>query len=229
LTAITLALLTGIVLSWSRGAWLGAAGGLAAVALLSLRGSARAVLAVVLMAAAAFWTVGPPPVKTMIESRLAELTPAAALIDPARTEITDANFAVVERVAHWQAGLAMFADHPLLGVGIGNYAVAYPDYAPPHFYDALGHAHNVYVNFLAETGLLGTVPWLVFWFGALWWAARSARRATGDAWMAAGVLGCLVYLSIHNFFDNLFVAHMQLQLALLLGGLASAEARSQRT
>ena len=39
-----------------------------------------------------------------------------------------ANWAVAERLAHVQAGLSMWADHPVLGVGIGNYPKQYPHY-----------------------------------------------------------------------------------------------------
>ena len=77
--------------------------------------------------------------------------------DPAATEITDQNFSVLERLAHWQAGIRMFNGAPWLGIGIGNYGVVYPSFALPHWYDPLGHAHNLYINFLAETGILGTV------------------------------------------------------------------------
>jgi O-antigen ligase len=135
-------------------------------------------------------------------------------------EITDANFSVLERIAHWQAGLAMFGDHPWLGVGIGNYAAAYAQYAPPHWYEPLGHAHNIAIHLLAETGILGGLAFLAFWLALAGAAIRAmpgsdpARRA-----FALGILGTWVYVSIHGVFDNLFVQHMQLNLALLWAGL----------
>jgi O-antigen ligase len=112
----------------------------------------------------------------------------------------------------------MFADHPWLGVGIGNYAVAYGRYALPHWYEPLGHAHNVYLNFLAETGILGTAAFASLWLASIWHALRQAGQADrARAALAIGLLGTLIYLTVHNVFDNLFVHHMQLQLALLLG------------
>ena len=51
--------------------------------------------------------------------------------------VTDANFSAVERAAHWLAGIRMFASHPILGVGIGNYADAYPRYHPRGWYPSL--------------------------------------------------------------------------------------------
>ena len=142
--------------------------------------------------------------------------------DPARTEITDANFAVLERLAHWRAGQQMFADHPWLGVGIGNYGTAYDDYASPHWYLPLGHAHNVFINFLAEVGAVGFAAFIVFWLGVAWLAGRAV--ASTDGYVSAlgiGILGAWAYLSVHSLFDNLFVQHSQLQLALLLGILVA--------
>jgi O-antigen ligase len=141
-------------------------------------------------------------------------------IRPSADEITDANFSVLERIAHWQAGLAMFRDHPWLGVGIGNYAAAYPQYAPPHWYEPLGHAHNIAIHLLAETGILGGLTFLAYWLALAGAAIRAmpgsdpARRA-----FALGILGTWVYVSIHGLFDVLFVQHMQLNLALLWAGL----------
>ncbi|MDQ1301289.1 MAG: hypothetical protein QG637_1210, partial [Chloroflexota bacterium] len=55
-----------------------------------------------------------------------------------------------------------------------------------------------------------------------WRAARQAARrgAVFAPALAVGVLGVLTYLTIHGLFDNLFVQHMQLQLALLLACVA---------
>ncbi len=72
------------------------------------------------------------------------------------------NYANSERVAHWVAGINMFVDHPLLGVGIGNYQDAYPAYQLGIFVVPLGHAHNYYINIAAEAGLLGLTAFILF-------------------------------------------------------------------
>ena len=56
----------------------------------------------------------------------------------------------------------MFFDHPILGVGIGNYPDAYPQYYITIFVNSLGHAHNYYINIAAETGFIGLVVYLLF-------------------------------------------------------------------
>ena len=42
-------------------------------------------------------------------------------------EITPTNYAVIERLAHWQAAMNMAEHAPLFGVGLGNYEVVYDD------------------------------------------------------------------------------------------------------
>jgi uncharacterized membrane protein HdeD (DUF308 family) len=60
--------------------------------------------------------------------------------------------------------------------------------------------------------------YLFLWGAALVVAWRATRQATGWYWaVALGVLGVLVHLSVHNFFDNLYVHGMYLHVAILLG------------
>lgn len=53
-------------------------------------------------------------------------------------------------------------DHPVLGVGIGNYSDAYPRYFITIFTASLGHAHNYYINIAAETGSIGLLAFVLF-------------------------------------------------------------------
>lgn len=218
----TVALVAGIFMSWSRGAWLGlAASLLTVVALSGKRAAVITVLAVaVLIFATTMFGVGWLP--DSLESRVVDLGSYVGGPDPVSTEITDENFSVLERLAHWAAGWRMFEDRPWLGVGIGNYAVNYDWYALPHWYDPLGHAHNIFINFLAETGILGLAAFLAFWLLVVWMPASYVLRGQ-QSWvvaLAVGLVGTWVYLTIHSLFDNLFVQHLQLQLALLLAALS---------
>jgi O-antigen ligase len=139
-----------------------------------------------------------------------------------------AIWAIVERMAHWQAAWEMFVDHPVVGVGPGHYVVAYPDYAVlPYWKDPLGHAHNVYLNIAAEEGFLGLVAYLAMLVSWVWLGltlvrrlAKSAGRGLDRA-VAAGALACVVAAAMHNVFDNLYVHGMNAHVGLLLGLLSS--------
>jgi O-antigen ligase len=78
------------------------------------------------------------------------------------TNPSNQDYSTAERLAHWIAGLHMFMDHPVLGVGIGNYPDAYPNYFITIFTTSLGHAHNYYINIAAETGSIGLIAFLLF-------------------------------------------------------------------
>jgi O-antigen ligase len=216
-------MLAALVMSWSRGAWLGFAAALAAMAVAVMARSGRgAVLVISLLAVVAYVLLigGMSIVPPSISARFADLAPQlglGSLADVRGAEITDANFAVLERMAHWQSALAMWADHLWLGIGIGNYESAYGQYALPLWPSALGHAHNYYLNIAAEAGLLGLLAYLLLWSLALLTTWRAVQRSRGWSFgLALGILGVLIHLSVHNIFDNLFVHAMYLQLAVLL-------------
>jgi len=214
-------MLAAMAMSWSRGAWLGLAAAVTAMAVVAvLRTQKRLVFVTVfaLLIAGGLLVGGLVRVPSSIVQRVADLVPFLTVTDVRGMEVTDANYAVLERMAHWQAAVGMWADHPWFGVGIGNYEVAYPRYALPTWDEPLGHAHNYYLNIGAEAGLAGLVGYLLVWTIA--WAAawRACRTASGWHWgVALGIVGAIVHLCVHNLFDNLFVHGVYLQVAILLG------------
>ena len=72
------------------------------------------------------------------------------------------DYTFQQRVATVKAGLAMFAAHPLVGVGINCAIVAFPLYAPDDFKTKGALVvHNTFVQALSETGVLGFVPFML--------------------------------------------------------------------
>lgn len=83
---------------------------------------------------------------------------------------------IQERLVTYQVALAMYADAPLLGVGIGCSVVAWPLYAPA----TLRHhrwlvTHNTFLQSMSETGTLGFVMLMSF-YGAVMYRAWKAGR-----------------------------------------------------
>lgn len=212
----------GLVMSWSRGALVGFLAGLALVGLGLGRRVAPALvgLALVLVLLGPVW-LGVLP-ESLIQ-RLTDVLQYRSLSNLMSAEVTDDNFAVIERAAHWYAAWRMFEQRPWLGVGTGQYATVYPSVSLPRWQDPLGHAHNYYLNILAEGGLVGLVTYLVFLLCALGITWRSA--AQGRGWqrvLALAALGMLGHLLTHSAFDNLYVHEMYLLVAMLLSMAASA-------
>lgn len=223
-TVATLLIGAGLLASWSRGAWLGAVAGALVVLVLRSRRAAVvsalvALLLISLLLLGAFSaSLAPQP----LVERLADLPAYFGLTDVLTQPVTDENFSVVERIAHWVAAQRMWEISPWFGIGAGNYAVVYPAVRLPRWEDALGHAHNIYLNVLGETGLLGLTAYLALWSGALIWVWQQAHHAGKGAegrWQAAvaiGVVGMVVHLSVHNVVDNLFVRGMVVYVGLWL-------------
>jgi putative inorganic carbon (HCO3(-)) transporter len=84
------------------------------------------------------------------------------------------------RSSEMLSGLLMFLDSPFLGIGIGNYEEAYHDYAVKL---GLEHrterrqAHSLYVEIIAETGLLGLVTFAAI-ITSLFMGFKQIRRQT---------------------------------------------------
>jgi O-antigen ligase len=82
----------------------------------------------------------------------------------------------------WAVAWRLFADSPLLGQGPGTYKAAWMA-ANPAAFDT-GHAHNLYLNLAAESGLLGLAAgaWLIV-------AVVRALSRAGTAWSTAAMAG----------------------------------------
>ncbi len=227
---MTAVIAAGAIASWSRGAWIGIAGGVAVVTALRSRRAFGLTLAAAALIALFFMARGGLS-GGALGGRLAQIGEYLGGFDVTTVEVNDDNFAVVERVAHWVAAQRMIERTPWFGVGVGNYATVYPQVALPRWQDPLGHAHNIYLNTWAETGLPGLLTYILVWLLAAWRAIRLARDRQVRAFeraVALGVLGVIVHLTIHNLFDNLFVQRLYLHMALLLALLTPPPAAHAR-
>ncbi len=234
----------GLVLSWSRGAWLGAVAGVAVIlvawivlilarpavdrAAESRRRAVAALWALVVVGLLLVFAGAANIIPSSVVDRLATVAEYSGGLDVLNVEVNDDNFAVVERAAHWYAAANMWADHFWAGVGIGNYAAAYPQYNVPRWTDPLGHAHNYYLNIGAETGFIGLLAYLALLAALVWRAVRVAARRPD--WLtrslALGVLGVLTAVGVHNIFDNLYVHGMGVYIAILVSLVDTAYARA---
>ena len=211
----------GILASWSRGAWVATAVAVALMLALAYPGLAVGALTIALLLGP---FLGSGVAASPLVQRALGMGGDIASLNVAKVIPSTANFALVERLAHWQAGWYMFAAHPWLGVGIGNYESAYPGYALSQWPAALGHAHNFYLNVAAECGLVGLITYFVL--GAVAWsvAVRAWRLALEPELRAAllAAMGSLAYLSVHNLVDDLYVHGMQVLVGISLALVAVA-------
>ena len=128
-----------LLASWSRGAWLGSGIALA-VMLLALphqiwKGLAAALVFALVLGA--LWVAGMLP-DAVVERVTTAATDFVRVDDIRGVDISPVNYAVIERIAHWQAALNMAEAAPWLGVGLGNYEVVYSGYRLLNWPDSLG-------------------------------------------------------------------------------------------
>jgi hypothetical protein len=94
----------------------------------------------------------------------------------------------------------------------------YPRHALVNWPLALGHAHNYYLNLLAETGIVGLAAYLIAWAVILALTLRALRQTTDlQRGIALGLLGTWAHLAVHSFFDKLYVNNLFLHLGAMLG------------
>jgi putative inorganic carbon (HCO3(-)) transporter len=219
---VTLLLAAGLYLSFSRGAWLGTAAAIGAVIVFAPR---RLWIGVALGAAALIGLVALSSAGLLpaaINERLADAGTLLEIRDVRGVPINDANYALIERQAHWQAALNMLAEQPWTGVGFSNYQPLYEQYRLLNWPMPLGHAHNIYLNVAAETGVIGLGLYLLLWIGIFALTFRTIRRAQGfDRAVVVGLMGAWVYLGTHMLVDNLYVNNTHLMIGALLGLLSA--------
>lgn len=213
-----------LLMSLSRGALVGLLVGLALLFVLNVRRGGLVVLALALGIAVAFGLQTLNLVPGVVAARLAQIIQYVGWFDASTVQPTPQNWAIVERMAHWQAAWNMYLAHPLLGVGPGHYPLAYPDFRVNDLWKApLGHAHNIYLNVMAEEGFFGIIAYAAFWLGwvVVLFGAYRRSGAPADRALASGVTAGLLAVTIHNLFDNLMVHGLGTQMGLLIG-LAAA-------
>jgi Lipid A core - O-antigen ligase and related enzymes len=132
---------------------------------------------------------------------------------------------------HWQAVLAA----PWMGYGLGTFDEINKLLANADNYDQLWNvraAHNVFLQWLEEAGVLGTVPMCLSVFATLWLIVRgvSRRRSRKNKALLRGIVGASAVIIVHGWSDfGLQVPAIADLWALLLGCGAAVAATSHAT
>jgi O-antigen ligase len=131
----------------------------------------------------------------------------------------------------WAVAGEMIRDHPILGVGVGNFQVVEPTYAygtinlenVKFIVDTPKVAHNTYLEVFAELGIVGIVAFVGIVGGALWKAPDAIRTfmRSGDFSNEALARGLLVGLA-GMLAAYLFVSGQYEKQLWLLVGLTAA-------
>ena len=198
----------GLLLTFTRAAWLAYLGGLAAVGLLFAATRARrasvsiagtpvhrralvllgsVLIAFSLGAAVTVWRGGSVPKRF------------ASIFNPAESSVAN-------RLRLWRDALPMIRDHAVLGVGIGNSPMAFIRYdripeSSVGYASSIEHLHSEPLALAVELGLVGAIAacWFLIALARLARRAILGREGSGDP-LAMGAVGSLVAAGIDSLF-----------------------------
>ena len=127
------------------------------------------------------------------------------------TTIFDPNMpSNATRISLWTAGVKMFLDHPIFGVGDIDLAKLYKQYKKPYEKEIQGHLHNNYFHFLAILGGVGFIAvMLLFWkvFIAFVQSYRDTETIPFVSSFNLGALAVFVSFLVEGLFEWNFGDH----------------------
>jgi O-antigen ligase len=115
----------------------------------------------------------------------------------------------VERLLIWKAGLRIVQDHMVFGIGHGSIGKVYPSYKETKATEqTVSHMHNNFMQIAVQNGLVGLGVFLA-WLGVYVWTVRRERPLDPEdarlhftlscAFLASMVWGLTEYTFSHQF------------------------------
>ncbi len=106
-----------------------------------------------------------------------------------------------ERLILWERSIHMITDHPLLGVGGGNWKVVFPSYGLDGLRGETGDVffqrpHNDFIWVLSENGPPGLALYVLIFCSAIYYCCLAVRKASS---VAHGTLAVLLIFGITGF------------------------------
>ncbi len=201
-------ILGGIVLTFSRGAFVTLAGMMLITVFLRYIRPMQALGGVALLVIAIL-TALPEYVE-----RVSSVTNLSSVVAQDSEGTREADGSLRGRFAQNLAAIRVFFEHPFLGVGPGHFAKFYS----ARYGNEVGtkrlisnrRAHSLYLEMLADTGLAGTVTFMLvvfFTVRALWRARRRFMSTRPDLVHIATAL----LLGIFNYFGTAMFLHLSYQ------------------
>lgn len=200
-----------MILTQSRGGWVGLAGGLSVI-VLGLRRKHQLITIV----AAALLLIG-VLLTPVGQSQLERFERAFAPTQQSALPVSSFDSGI-GRSAIWRAAINMIRQNPDTGVGAGEFDYHFRQYVTM-WLDRLprGQAHNGWLQTGATAGVPGMLAFTA-WLGASVWACVTAwirSRNLRSRFLALGGLAVMIAFSLHNLVDYLNVLSLGLQLSVV--------------
>lgn len=154
---------------------------------------------------------------------------AAGRLGSARASVAEA---AEVRIALAMVGVRMAADHPVFGVGLGEFRHQSTEYISQDLIEqfppaAVGeNAHNQFVQILGELGVVGLLVFVWYWSSVLRPAIGSLRAGERNVWLLAWTTGlCAFHASA--FLGHPFLTPYVLLCVFLITGLVAGLSRNR--
>ncbi len=146
---------------------------------------------------------------------------AAALVDPARAGDASLTLSAIEpspRIEMWKRSFQTFAEHPIVGQGIGTGTATFNYVAASGERQALTDAHNVWLSVAMQSGMLGLAAFIAVVAYAWWrsspWAGDNHRVSGLKLALRCALVGALFYQGLTGSFEE--ARHIWLVIGLMV-------------
>ncbi len=193
-----------MVLTYSRGAWLGLA--VSILIILTLSKEKPYILSIIGV--------------TLILT-LPEMDAVLSRMDPGILSDDSSN---TYRHYLWSTAVNIFKENPVLGAGLGSYGFYLPSHSTAAGY-LVSHAHNIYLQILAETGLVGFIAFFGYILGTMYISFKLYRYSSCQQTrsLALGTMASIVGLLIHGSVDaTLYLPQLSIFLWITAGVVRNA-------
>lgn len=95
------------------------------------------------------------------------------------------------RISLWRAGIKIFKDHPVFGVGDIDLAELYKHYKEPYHKEIQGHLHNNFFHILATLGLFGLLAVVFLFYKIIDIDVKIYKQMKDKAFASSYALGTL--------------------------------------
>lgn len=212
LISLIVIILIGLVLSYTRAAWLSVLGSIGLAFVLYYKISWKPIAVLVSIGLIAVFLRWDQILMELERNKYEHTTEAFdERLQSAANISTDASN--LERINRWSCAIAMFKERPIMGYGPGTYAFEYAPFQRPenltiistNFGD-MGNAHSEYLGALAETGLVGMLSLIAvvaaIFFTGITLYHRLSKENKEDRIIVLSTIMALSTYFIHAFLNN---------------------------
>ena len=199
----------GLILSFTRAAWISLLLSVIIVMILKLKINRKLLFLLPVLLLFSFVLFSEPILSMLEKNKQDSSDNLIEHVTSISNISTDASN--MERINRWKCALNMFYEKPFFGWGPGTYQFQYGSFQlsqdrtiiSSNFGD-MGNAHSEYLGALSETGLIGFLSFLTLCFATVMRAINmyyESHNRTHSTWLLAIITSLLSYF-IHGVFNN---------------------------